>query len=64
MARRIDDPKMKVNFRIKQSLQVKIDKISYDFNVPKGVIADLMLEYSLPMFEKIYEKKRGLAQPS
>ena len=64
MARRINDPKMKVNFRIKQSLQVKIDEISYDFNVPKGVIADLMLEYSLPMFKKIYEKKRGLAKPS
>ena len=55
--RRTDDPQMKVNFRIRMSLQCEIEKLSYDLDIPQSKVVDIILSSSLPIFEEIQKKQ-------
>lgn len=52
-----DDPKSKVNFRIRESLQNDIEALSKKLNIPQSSVVDIILSASLPVFENIHKKQ-------
>lgn len=55
--KRVFDVKSKVGFRMRDSLQLEIERLSEKLGISRSVVVDMILSANLPIFEEVYAKK-------